>query len=224
MLNKTVLPALFQPFHCSDLQRLGKPYDGGYLVNKHDIRKSNTLVSFGVDDDVSFEKQFVGLQECLGYLYDRESKIDHANDLRLQIIKKHVVRDVSAQEVFKGLDDVFLKCDIEGDEYFLLNYLINHYKQFTGAVIEFHQIEKQERLQQVANFIAKFRLPLVHIHINNWFFYKLPEISAPSVIELTFSSSENLSYKPDLNFPHALDMPNNPDDADFDIKFVGELQ
>jgi len=119
MLNKTVLPALFQPFHCSDLQRLGKPHDGGYLVNQHDIRKSNTLVSFGVNDDMSFEQQFVDLQGCLGYLYDRESKIDHSDDQRLQIIKKHVVRDVSTQEVFESLDHVFLKCDIEGDEYFV---------------------------------------------------------------------------------------------------------
>lgn len=223
MINKAILPALFQPFYCSDLQRLGKPHDGGYLINQLDIRKSNTLVSFGIGDDISFEQQFLDLQGCTGYLYDRDSKINHFDDQRLKIINKHVIRDISAQEVFEGLDHVFLKCDIEGDEYYLLNYLISHHKLFTGAVIEFHHIEKQERLQQLANFIAKFRLPLVHIHINNWFFYKLPEISVPSVIELSFSSSENLSYKPDLTFPHALDMPNNPKVADFDIQFMGGL-
>ena len=37
------LPKIFKPFECNQLVRLGKDGDGGYLVNMHDVEKSNLL-------------------------------------------------------------------------------------------------------------------------------------------------------------------------------------
>ena len=42
------LPKIFKPFECNQLVRLGKDGDGGYLVNMHDVEKSNLLISLGI--------------------------------------------------------------------------------------------------------------------------------------------------------------------------------
>ena len=39
--------------------RLGKKYDGGYVVSKKAVLNSKNLVSFGVYDDWSFESDFI---------------------------------------------------------------------------------------------------------------------------------------------------------------------
>lgn len=48
------LPKTFQPKK-AELSRLGQDYDGGYLVNLRDIESAEVLLSFGINDDISFE-------------------------------------------------------------------------------------------------------------------------------------------------------------------------
>ena len=40
------------------LKRLGKNYDGGYLIDHTSLKETNTLISLGINDDWSFEKDF----------------------------------------------------------------------------------------------------------------------------------------------------------------------
>ena len=61
---RTKFLKIFQPYFCEDIIRLGKDNDGGYLVNKQDILKSKKLISLGVGDDVSFEMDFMKLNDC----------------------------------------------------------------------------------------------------------------------------------------------------------------
>ena len=49
----------FKPKHKYFLERLGKENDGGYLINSEAIIKSDYLLSFGIFDDWSFEKNFI---------------------------------------------------------------------------------------------------------------------------------------------------------------------
>jgi hypothetical protein len=42
----------------NDLIRIGGPFDGGYVVNERSILASEYLISFGVNDDWSFEAHF----------------------------------------------------------------------------------------------------------------------------------------------------------------------
>jgi hypothetical protein len=48
----------FRPNFLNDLIRLGRDFDGGYVVNERAIRLSRYLLSFGVNDDWSFEASF----------------------------------------------------------------------------------------------------------------------------------------------------------------------
>lgn len=52
------LPASFSFRQSLDLTRLGRDFDGGYLVQTSDIFESDLLVSLGISDDWSFEKDF----------------------------------------------------------------------------------------------------------------------------------------------------------------------
>ena len=63
ILNKNhnqeiLIPNYLQPFQVTDLVRLGKNNDGGYLVSRNDIKNTKYLISLGVSFDISFEKDF----------------------------------------------------------------------------------------------------------------------------------------------------------------------
>ena len=53
-----MLPKEFKPDGLFDLVRVGKNNDGGYLISKKNLEKSEYLLSFGISDDFSFEEDF----------------------------------------------------------------------------------------------------------------------------------------------------------------------
>jgi hypothetical protein len=223
---KTInLPKIFKPFYCDDLIRLGKNNDGGYIVNKSDIKKTQKLLSFGIKDDWSFEEDFYKINSCSIDAYD--GTINSDDELKLKSFfnesKKYFSKNIGNKEneiKFSSiiLDSCFLKCDIEGSEYDILDDIILNSYKITGMVIEFHDIEKYDNFNNLTNFISKINQKLIHVHINNWMYFETPNGFLPSVVELTFSSSDNLIYK-EVDLPNKLDMPNCPDREDFKIYF-----
>ena len=71
-------------------------------------------------------------------------------------------------EIFSknSYDNVFLKIDIEGSEYRILDQLIENQKKINGLVIEFHDCDLH--FDRINRFIQSFELDLVHIHVNNY--------------------------------------------------------
>jgi len=65
-----MLPKKLKPAGLYDLLRLGKNNDGGYLVCKNNIEQSDCLVSFGISNDFSFEKQFKKFNSVKIFAYD----------------------------------------------------------------------------------------------------------------------------------------------------------
>ncbi|MDR2097744.1 MAG: hypothetical protein LBP37_04410 [Spirochaetaceae bacterium] len=60
----------YRPIELCDLIRLGRDYDGGYVVSKRQVEKTDILLSFGVNDDWSFESDFEKLKRIKIYAYD----------------------------------------------------------------------------------------------------------------------------------------------------------
>jgi hypothetical protein len=217
---------IFQPYFCEDIVRLGKDNDGGYLVNKQDILKTKKLLSLGVGDDYSFEKDFMALNDCPIVAFDgtidpNQEFIKNFYSGDKNFINKNIGNkegEVSFKSIL-GQQDVFLKCDIEEHEYDILNDIIIHSKLFTGIAIEFHNINGKDNFNELINFIAKVELKLVHVHVNNWFYYTTEQGCIPDVIELTFTSSDNVTLDDNIKFPHKLDMSNRPGGEDFKIVF-----
>ena len=60
----------FKPGGLYDLVRLGKNNDGGYLVCKNSITETDCLISFGINDDFSFEEDFKNKKNIPIFAYD----------------------------------------------------------------------------------------------------------------------------------------------------------
>ena len=61
---------LFYPKFKCDLIRLGKNFDGGYIVERNSIKNSEILLSFGLSDDWTFEEAYSNLGNNKIYCYD----------------------------------------------------------------------------------------------------------------------------------------------------------
>jgi hypothetical protein len=69
-MKKGYLPKKLSYKTCNDLIRLGGKNDGGYLVSKSDIDRTKFLLSFGINDDWKFEKDFALINPIPVRAYD----------------------------------------------------------------------------------------------------------------------------------------------------------
>ena len=108
----------------------------------------------------------------------------------------------------------FLKVDIEGSEYRILEEIITYQKNFTGLAIEFHNVDLN--LDKITNFIKNFSLTLVHIHAENQ--ASVAGNNIPLQIEFTFAKNPKIvNSRPKI--PHELDQPSNPNLKDIELFF-----
>ena len=67
---KAQLPSFFSFNTPNDLIRIGRNFDGGYLVSKSDIDRSEILIGLGINDDWSFEEDFLHRKKVDVFAYD----------------------------------------------------------------------------------------------------------------------------------------------------------
>ena len=113
-----------------------------------------------------------------------------------------------------------MKVDIEGDEYKILDQILNNSEKINTLIIEFHNIH--EDLDKIGSFIDRSSvLKLIHIHANN--FAGSNKDGDPNVIELTFMNitrKELNLVKTKKTFPiNGLDFKNTHRKKDFLLKF-----
>lgn len=65
------LPKIFKPKNNFSLIRCGRNNDGGYLITQRSILEARILISFGILDDISFEKDFLKINPTINYCYDK---------------------------------------------------------------------------------------------------------------------------------------------------------
>ena len=117
-----------------------------------------------------------------------------------------------------GDENCFIKIDIEGNEYRILDQIIKYQNILSGLVIEFHNCDLMS--EKIKLFIETLSLDLVHIHVNNYGI--ITKEGSPTVMELTFSPKKyNLKReKNENNFPiPKFDQPNNAKKKDINISF-----
>ena len=77
------------PIKINDLIRVGRSYDGGYVLSKTQIEKTKTLLSFGICNDWSFEKHYKELSNQDIKLYALDASVSF-NQFQTQS-KQHFV-------------------------------------------------------------------------------------------------------------------------------------
>ena len=127
---------------------------------------------------------------------------------------------ISINKVLENHQNVILKVDIEGDEYKVLNQILDNSNKINTLIIEFHDIHKN--IDKIEEFIIKSKdLKLIHIHANN--FAGSNKDGDPNVIELTFINIKKNGLnlvKTDKSFPiKGLDYKNTHRKQDFLLKF-----
>lgn len=246
MLNAQI-PKELAYLGARDLLRVGKDNDGGYLISRSDMMESNLLISIGVSNDWSFEKEFRKLNKVEVIAYDASiSSLFFLKKLLSSALRFHNPAQFFAEAInlfdywdffngrsakhierFVGFDSIggapfdsyvtlqsvfdaqkskriFLKVDIEGSEYRILETIVKNQHRLSGLVVEFHDCDLH--IEKISDFLKKMELRVVHIHANN--FAPVSSINLlPLVMELTFSRFASELISP--IFPHAYDMPNN---------------
>ena len=241
------LPFFFKSIITNNLFRCGKKNDGGYIVSKNDIDKTDILLSLGMNDDWSFETDFIKKKDVPVLIYDglvdykfwlkkifietiknpfnfyflkKLISYKYFFNKKRRLIKKFVGfnsnRDnfCTLSSIINSLKhhNIFIKIDIEGDEYRLLETLILNQDKFTGLVIEFHDCDIH--IKKIENFIKNFNLRLINVHGNNFAPINLDK-GLPLVLELSFSNhsiTDNLAIQ-----NTSLETANNPNDIDISI-------
>lgn len=135
---------------------------------------------------------------------------------------QEVIAQASSQDLKEPLPDLFLKMDVEGDEFQVVPDICHHAYRFTGLVIEWHDIGMRwdEFEAAMSELLAEFAV--THVHGNN---HRplVPGSTVPSVLEISMVSRRLLPdcieyHQCDYPLEH-LDFPNDPTNPELPIYF-----
>ena len=189
-----------EPGFSVDLERYGAKNDGGYVIHSHLARNSH-LLSLGVGDNVTFDKDLVGIVKtvtlCDFSIAELPVEIPNARFIRKKVVPR--VIDSSSEVTLSGLLDelpeieaVTLKMDIEGYEWEILtDFNWAGYPQIHQLIVEFHGILQQAKEFQATKMLEclmslKSYFVVVNFHPNNYGDFEcFLNVPIPDVIELT---------------------------------------
>lgn len=131
--------------------------------------------------------------------------------------------DADIKKVFSRINknsEVILKSDIESNEYYVIDQILEYSNKIQMLIIEFHWIDKNEDtfVESVKKLKSKFEI--IHIHGNNHFSTLINGL--PVVLEITLLNKKFMPNKFEYinNFPiQDLDFPNNPYLKDISFSF-----
>ena len=111
--------------------------------------------------------------------------IIHFSKKKLNFVNKNIglKNGLNFDEVLENFSNVFLKIDIEGSEYRILNDILENKEKLVGLVIEFHDYDLNKT--KIKDFINNIGLEMIHININEMGGISMDNY--PLVVELTFS-------------------------------------
>lgn len=116
---------------------------------------------------------------------------------------------------------VFLKIDIEGSEYRIMDDVLANADAIAAIAIEFHDLDVHPEQFNRAVAAVRERFHVVHVHANNY--ADLSPFGFPGAIELTLLNKSLLTQEPVISaqrYPIAgLDQPNDPATPDFEFRF-----
>lgn len=202
--------------------RLGKDYDGGYIMVDIPNIKYDILLSGGILNDISFEEDFIKKYtdvKCIAF-DGSINKLPKEND-DITFINKYI--GYKNSKTYTNLYDyidtnnsIFIKMDIEGGEIPWIESLHdNQLNKFDQIVIEFHCPFSEKEID-VFDKINKNHI-LVHFHGNNCCGLRVHKgVNIANIFECTYLHKKYFDNEPELSkdlIPSSLDMPNtgNPE-------------
>lgn len=169
MINPNVLTCFKSPF---PKLRIGKDYDGGYIIADIPNVNYNIIIAGGIANDISFEEDFIKKYKNVKcFAYDGTIEYLPTDNDKINFIKKNIGSynddsNTNLHDIIDANDNIFIKMDIEGYEIQWINSLSNdQINKFYQIVMEFHRPFTQKEVD-VFNKINKNHY-LIHFHGNN---------------------------------------------------------
>ena len=219
-MNPSVLTVYKSPF---PKIRLGKDFDGGYIIADIPNVNYSLLIAGGICDDISFEEEFVKKypnSKCIaldGTINNLPSENENEN---ITFIKKNIGFENSdtvtnLNDIINENKDIIVKIDIEGAEIPWIKSLSdNQINKFEQLVMEFHFPFTDNEIN-VFDKINKNHY-LIHFHGNNCCGTRVHNgVVIPNVFECTYLHKKHFTSVPELNtdaIPGVLDMKNTGND------------
>jgi len=159
----------FKLVSCINKIRLGKDYDGGYIIC--DNLNYDIILGCGVCNDLSFEDNFIDKYNCDCIVFDGNISKIPKNKNNIKLIFMNIYSH-SLDYLLNIHNNIFLKMDIEGCEWDFFDKLnISQLNKINQMVIEFHNSPKKWGLldDYKINILKKICEThyLIHIHGNN---------------------------------------------------------
>ena len=218
--------------------RIGSISDGGYVI-VGDIQY-DVLISCGISDDVTFENAMLEkYDKLICYAFDGTiEKLPVNSNSKIQFIKKNIANAEGENTtnliyLFESNDNIFLKMDIETNEFQWLEIMSNeHLLKCKQIVMEFHfafnnseyadsifrHFSYQINMERRINCLKKIAEThyLVHFHPNNCCGTVIfNNIEIPNVFECTYIRKDLCKYV----YPNKSSIPN----PQFDTKNVANV-
>ena len=213
--------------HNWSFERDFKKHNASALVHCYDHTVSlRTAFQYSIDQLLRFFVQFRPRS-----LWNSFTWIDYLaffrNDrihFKQRLWRDHQGNSATIDDVFARLPDgcqTFVKMDIEGSEYRVLEDLLRHSENIVSIAIEFHDVDILSGLFNSLVEKIKQDFYIVHIHGNN--LGGTTPGNFPMAPEITFLNKRFFNSVPSpsrLNYPVAgLDHPNHPRFPEFSFEF-----
>jgi len=216
-MDPSVLTVFKSPF---EKKRLGKDYDGGYIIAVIPDVKYTTLIAGGIRNDISFEEDFINIY-TVDNVYAFDGTIDNLpkENSKITFIKKNIGYHndntfTNIHDIIDVNESIFVKMDIEGGEIPWIKSLSDEQmNKFEQIVMEFHFPFSNNEID-VFDKINKNHY-LIHFHANNCCGTRNHNgVIIPNVFECTYLHQKYFTTI-ELNkelIPSNLDMKNTEHD------------
>ena len=204
----------------------------GYVM-LDDFGRTRYALSFGVGDDVSWDRDMAELGATVLQFDHTVSAAPEANP-NFRFHPRRIVAEPSADgETIHSIlgyspgrapeSDAVLKIDIEHDEWSVLEAVSDaDLARFSQIICEFHWFGRArdaawlERAERVLHKMSE-RFQVVHVHANNHVPYLLiAGVPFPAVLEVTYANRRRYAFEPNNErFPTVHDFPNHPQLPDY---------
>jgi len=217
MLYINMDPSALTVYACPfSKKRLGKEYDGGYVIAEIPDAKYSMLLAGGIAHDISFEEDFVKKFNVRCVAFDGTIAGLPSKNSTIEFVKKNIgsenTNDVTnLHDIIAAYNNIFVKMDIEGGEIpWLLSLNDDQLNKFDQIIMEFHN-PFTSREAEVFNKINKNHV-LVHFHANNCCGSRNHKgVSIPNIFECTYVHKKFITSPLVLNkdkIPSPIDMKN----------------
>ena len=217
--------------------RVGAHTEGGYVMLE-DFDGLTAAYSLGINDDVSWDKDFIARCPIPVFQYDhtidglpeehplfnwRKQGIADSDDLSRSMRSIPSLLRENRHENESGL---LLKCDIENSEWSVFSNIepstLSCFKQILLEMHNLHLLADRSFRNTAGKAIGELTKnhSVIHVHANNFSPYGIVSgIPIPNVLELSLvrRDADKVFIPSNETFPTSLDRPNNGTRADFSL-------